>query len=86
MIYLIPRYDAALVLASILIATLLVYVMLDLAERMRSGSRPCARPVDRISSACWRIRYPLHSATPPTPKIRFKTLTFAPVCQQATQS
>ncbi|MEQ1683187.1 MAG: EAL domain-containing protein [Burkholderiaceae bacterium] len=41
--YFTPRYDLALVLASILIATLSAYVMLDLAKRVRAGDRGLAR-------------------------------------------
>ena len=43
MTYLAPRYDMALVIASLLIATLSAYVMLDLAKRVRSGDRGLAR-------------------------------------------
>ena len=40
---LVPRYDLTLVLASILIATLSAYLMLDLAKRARPGDRGLAR-------------------------------------------
>jgi len=43
MAYLAPRYDPALLSASILIATLTAYVMLDLAKRVRSGVQHVAR-------------------------------------------
>ncbi len=40
---LVPRYDAALVSASFLIATLSAYLMLDLAKRLRQDDRGLAR-------------------------------------------
>ena len=40
---LVPRYDLTLVLASILIAALSAYLMLDLARRARPGDRGLAR-------------------------------------------
>ena len=43
MTYLSSSYDSALVLASLLIATLSAYVMLDLAKRVRAGDRGLAR-------------------------------------------
>jgi NO-binding membrane sensor protein with MHYT domain/signal transduction histidine kinase/ActR/RegA family two-component response regulator len=42
MVYLTPRYDPALVLASVLIASLASYVALDLAKRVRAADRSVA--------------------------------------------
>ena len=43
MSYLTPRHDLTLVMASLLIATLSVYVLLDLAKPVRAGDRGVAR-------------------------------------------
>jgi NO-binding membrane sensor protein with MHYT domain/signal transduction histidine kinase len=42
MVYLTPRYDSSLVLASVLIASLASYVALDLAKRIREADRSVA--------------------------------------------
>ena len=43
MTYLVPRYDAWIVVASILIAILASYVALDLVQRVRANSARVAR-------------------------------------------